>query len=176
MTQGPLLCKGDSGGPALSDNDAVIGTFSEVVGNCADSNASDFFTEIAPFATDIILPAFEAAGAVPWLEGNSEPGLYGTGGSANTGGDSSTGGASAVNAAGGAGGVIDTAAGGAPAGTGGDTSTEPFVYDQKANGGSCACRTAGNGRRGFGVLAIAALAVLGLRRRLSHKSGRIASS
>ena len=162
MTTGPLLCEGDSGGPALSDNEAVIGVFSQFTGLCTDANTTDYFTEVAPFTNDIVLPAFEAAGAVPWLENNSEPGLYGTGGSVSaTGGDSSTGGSAAVSTSGGST-SVSNATGGAPAETGGDTSV--FVYDQAAKGGSCACRAAGNGRRGFGVL-VAVAAMLGLRRR-----------
>lgn len=177
MTVGPLLCDGDSGGPAFSDNDAVIGVFSQYVGNsCSDSNATNYFTELAPFTNDIVLPAFAAAGAVPWLESNSEPGLYGaggattaTGGNANgagggsnaAGGTATTGGTSSTGGQDGSGGV---STGGASAATGGDTSAA-IIYDQApANGGSCACRTTGITSRGFTVF-VAAFGLLGLRRR-----------
>lgn len=163
LTVGPALCIGDSGGPALSDNNAIIGVFSEFDSVCTAPNAKDFYTQVAPYMNDIVLPAFAAAGYEPWLEGNSEPGLYGTGGSTSAGGDSSNGGTSAVSAAGGAGGV-SIALGGAPAETGGDTSGVQ-VYDQAPpSGGNCACRTTGSGRRGLAVL-LAASAMLGLRRR-----------
>ncbi len=168
-TDGPALCIGDSGGPAFNDRDAIIGVYSQVVGDCAATNARDLFTEIAPFTADIVLPAFAAAGYEPWLEGNSEPGLYGTGGTGNTGGDSSiggsnaSGGAPATSASGGST-SADTSAGGAPIGTGGDTSG-PAVYDQAPpSGGSCACRTVGHRRGGLGAL-LAIATVLGLRRR-----------
>ncbi len=163
-TDGPALCIGDSGGPAFSDHNAIIGVYSQVVGDCTAATARDLFTEVAPFTADIVLPAFAAAGFEPWLEGNSEPGLYGTGGSSGTGGDSSTGGATSTQSASGGATSLDTAVGGAPIGTGGDTSG-PGVYDQgPPSGGSCACRTAMNRRSGLGAL-LAMAAVLGLRRR-----------
>ena len=156
---GDGLCIGDSGGPALTDRGAVAGVYSKVVGTCTAATAVDTFTEVAPFVNDLILPAFQAAGYEPWLEGNSEPGLYGTGGSNGTGGDSSTGGDTGAS-----GGSTSTAAGGAPIGTGGDTSG-PDVFDQAApRGGSCACRAATNRRTGLGAL-LATAAMLGLRRR-----------
>ena len=170
VTKGPALCIGDSGGPALSDNEAIIGIFSQYDGLCTSPSATNIFTEVAPFANDVILPAFAAAGYEPWLEGNSEPGLYGTGGASGTGGANGTGGAantggetSAQSETGGSS-SSDTSLGGAPIGTGGDTSG-PAVYDQAPpSGGSCACRMARNRRAGLSALLAMAM-LLGLKRR-----------
>lgn len=166
------LCIGDSGGPAVSEAGAVAGVYSKVIGVCTASTAVDTFTQLAPFANDLVLPAFQAAGYEPWLEGNTEPGLYGIAG-AGTGGASSAGGGSPTgslptggspNATGGTTSAPATS-GGAPLGSGGDTSA--VVYDQgPAPGGTCACRTVGTRfSRGFGV-AMVALFSLGLRRRI----------
>ncbi len=164
-TDGPAMCYGDSGGPALSDQNAIIGISSQFVGDCTATTVRDFYTEVAPFAADIILPAFQAAGYDPWLEGNSEPGLYGTGGDGSTGGASSTGGDTSAQSTSGGSTSSDTSAGGAPIGTGGDTSG-PAVYDQgPPAGGSCACRAASARRSGLGIAAVAAVGLLGLRRR-----------
>jgi len=113
-TNGPGGCPMDSGGPALSDNNAVVGVFSQYVGDCTSPTTVNYFTEVAPFRDNVILGAFAAAGYEPWLEGNSEPGLYGTGGNVGAGGETSTGGADNATA-GGAGGVSSSmsAAGGA---------------------------------------------------------------
>ena len=54
-TDGPAMCYGDSGGPALSDQNAVIGIFSQFVGDCMVTTVRDFYTEVAPFAADVIL-------------------------------------------------------------------------------------------------------------------------
>jgi hypothetical protein len=103
-TDGPGGCYVDSGGPAFSDGDAVVGVFSQFVGDCLSATTVNYFTQVAPFRDVVILPAFKAAGYEPWLEGNSEPGLYGTGGNAGTGGESSTGGVTSL-AMGGTGGL-----------------------------------------------------------------------
>jgi len=164
LSQASALCIGDSGGPALSDNGAVIGVFSQFVGTCTAPDVKDIFTQIAPFS-DIAMPAFQASGYEPWLEGNSEPGLYGTGGAGSAGGAEATGGALATSETGGAS-SIDV--GGAASATGGETSA-PIVYDQgPARGGTCACRTAGVGHRGFGAMLLGCVAMLGLacRKRL----------
>jgi MYXO-CTERM domain-containing protein len=68
VVEGPVACHGDSGGPALSEQNAVVGVFSQVVGPCFASTARDFFTQVSPFKDDLILPAFEAAGAEPKVE------------------------------------------------------------------------------------------------------------
>ena len=172
QSQGAGLCLGDSGGPALSDSGAVIGVFSEYAGSCTAPDSVETHTQIAPFIDAIVLPAFQAAGYEPWLEGNSEPGLYGTGG-AGTGGATSAGGASLTgggpptggssSATGGATSApVET--GGAPLGTGGDTSV--VVYDQgPAPGGTCACRASSVRYRGWGAALFASAALLGFARR-----------
>jgi hypothetical protein len=106
-TDGPGGCYSDSGGPAYSDNDAVIGVFSQFVGDCYSQATVNYFTEVAPFRDAVVLRAFKASGYEPWLENNSEPGLYGTGGNVSTGGTASSGGAPAT------GGAPSTEAGGA---------------------------------------------------------------
>jgi hypothetical protein len=97
MTSGPVLCDGDSGGPALTEKNAVVGVFSQFVGlECTDSSATSYFTEVAPFLNDVVLPAFTAAGAEPWLEGSPRPGLAGAAGSGGNGGVPATAGNSAI--------------------------------------------------------------------------------
>jgi hypothetical protein len=152
----------------LSDANAVIGLFSQFTGECYSPTTVNYFSEVAPFRDDVILPAFKAAGYEPWLENNSEPGLYGTGGSASTGGSGGV--STAIVGSGGAttiatstsGGAAES--GGAPAQTGG-SSAEVVVYDRgPSKGGSCGCRVAG--ARGYGPGAMAAMAMLlGARRR-----------
>jgi MYXO-CTERM domain-containing protein len=180
LTQGPALCVVDSGGPALSDNGAVVGTFSIDVGDCHSADAKNVYTQVAPYLDDVVLPAFEAAGYDPWLEGNSEPGLYGLGGTGNSGGDAATGGDTAApNASGGSAnaqtggastggaptGGVPAATGGVPNATGGDTSL-PAVYDQAPpSGGNCACRVSGARRSGLGILAAVAAGLLARRRK-----------
>jgi|GEM_PF-2893826 len=114
-TDGPGGCYVDSGGPALSEHDAVIGVFSQFVGDCLSPTTVNYFTEVAPFRDDVILPAFKASGYEPWLEGNSEPGLYGTGGGAGTGGESSTGGVASTAAGGSSGSSTSGESGGTTA-------------------------------------------------------------
>lgn len=182
---GTAGCKGDSGGPTLSDSNAVTGVFSQFIGDCYLPTTINYFAETAPFRDDVILPAFKAAGYEPWLENNSEPGLYGTGGRASTGAGGSGGASTAIVGSGGATSTIATSAasggaaetggaavdvggaqalGGAQAQTGG-SSAEVVVYDRgPSNGGSCGCRVAG--ARGYGLGVIAAMAMLlGARRR-----------
>ncbi len=128
--EGPVDCIGDSGGPAFSDSGALVGVFSQFVGNCGAPLTVNYFTEVAPFWDDIIQRAFAAAGYEPWLEGNSEPGLYGTGGNAGTGGDSSTGGATGIAASGGAAGNTSSSA------TGGTTNSTVVTTANVPSGGT----------------------------------------
>jgi hypothetical protein len=108
VTDGPALCIGDSGGPAFSmASTAIIGVWSQVVGECNDPTARNYFTEIAPFEDELITPAFAEAGTVPWLEGTTGPGGEPIGGTPGTGGD----------------GGAPTAEGGAPSAEGGASTT-----------------------------------------------------
>ena len=70
--QGP--CQGDSGGPALSDaTGAIAGVYSiKATENCADDNATAVYVQLAEYY-DLIVEAFDSAGAQPWLEGEPRP-------------------------------------------------------------------------------------------------------
>jgi hypothetical protein len=74
--EGP--CGGDSGGPALAESGAVIGTLSRG-GNGTDDagvkgcvGATSIYTQASAFR-DLILSAYDRAGATPWLEGQPSP-------------------------------------------------------------------------------------------------------
>lgn len=127
VTEGPALCIGDSGGPAFVDSTVVSGVWSQVVGDCKAPGARNYFTEVAPFADTLVLPAFEAAGAEPWLEGNSGPGLGNRGGSPGTGGGVGSGGVGGDAAGGEAptetGGTAGNVGSGGSVGSGGDSSS-----------------------------------------------------
>ena len=138
-TNGPGGCPMDSGGPALSDNNAVVGVFSQFVGDCASPTTVNYFTEVAPFRGDVILGAFTAAGYEPWLEGNMEPGLYGTGGNVGAGGETSTGGADNATAGG---------AGGASSSTGADTSGGATLAATTSSGGTSGATAVNNASGG----------------------------
>jgi uncharacterized protein (TIGR03382 family) len=70
---------GDSGGPALSTGGAVLGVYSTNVVGCEGSSARNFFTSVSQFRP-LVLDAYEAAGATPWLEGQKRPGVWPDGG------------------------------------------------------------------------------------------------
>jgi hypothetical protein len=151
VTLGPALCIGDSGGPAFTNDTVLTGVWSQVVGDCTASTARNYFTEVAPFASGLILPAFEAAGADPWVEGATGPGPITTGGSTSTGGsagETSTGGDAGET--GETGGMVGTGGagsfgGGGTTGSGGD---EPGSGGTETNGGSDATGgMTGNGLR-----------------------------
>ena len=71
---GESVCMGDSGGPALSEQGAVLGVYSTNVAGCTGSGARNFFTMLSGFAP-LIREAYAAAGATPWLEGETSPGV-----------------------------------------------------------------------------------------------------
>lgn len=75
---GPSACKGDSGGPAFSKNEAgdpvLIGVDSIVVGSCGASTSRSIYTRLAPFEK-LITSAFKAAGYPAWTENQTEPGV-----------------------------------------------------------------------------------------------------
>jgi len=100
--EGAVACHGDSGGPALSDQNAVVGVFSQVVGPCFATTAKDFYTQVGPYKDDFILPAFAAANAEPILETGGPTGEAGASGEDPDAG-SVAGGPSTMPSAGGAG-------------------------------------------------------------------------
>lgn len=82
---GESVCNGDSGGPALADSGAVVGVVSRG-GNplakpdptndaalCIGKDTRVVYSALAPFK-DLILAAYDEAGAKPWLEGQPPPG------------------------------------------------------------------------------------------------------
>ncbi|HEY3499002.1 MAG TPA: trypsin-like serine protease, partial [Polyangiaceae bacterium] len=69
---GPGPCPGDSGSPALSDTGAIAGVHSIRSGHCTSALVRNTYTEIAPYA-DLVLSAFERAGATPRLEEAAKP-------------------------------------------------------------------------------------------------------
>ncbi len=77
LVKGAVGCIGDSGGPAFSEQNAVVGVFSQVVGPCLATTARDFFTQVAPFKDDLIMPAFAAANAEPIAEVSGAAGAAG---------------------------------------------------------------------------------------------------
>ncbi|HWA76018.1 MAG TPA: trypsin-like serine protease [Polyangiaceae bacterium] len=185
-TEGPALCIGDSGGPAFADQTVLTGIWSQVVGDCTAAGARNYFTDIGPFANDLILPAFKTAGADPWYEGTTGPGAVSTGGMGSAG-DTSTGGSggdgqtetggsggSAGESSGGAGGDPTTSGGRATGGTDATGGTE--TSGGSATGGStsglrkkggCTCSVVGtpSGQAEWALAPLAALALLHRRLR-----------
>jgi len=109
VVEGAVACHGDSGGPALSEQNAVVGVFSQVVGPCFASTARDFYTQVAPFKDELVLPAFAAANAEPVLEVG---GASGAPGEAPDAGSNLAGAPSATATAGAAGAADDPNYGG----------------------------------------------------------------
>lgn len=80
---GESICSGDSGGPAIAASGAVVGVVSRG-GNgkepsqsdpsvsCIGDSATNLYTKLSPFK-DLLLQAYEAAGAEPWFEGEPDP-------------------------------------------------------------------------------------------------------
>lgn len=158
MTAGPSLCIGDSGGPALTENEAITAVWSQLVGECGDQDARNFFTQIAPFEDTIVEPAFEAAGAEPLPEIET-----GSGGSPATeggaGGEPSGSGASGAETGGGGapaeGGAPAAEAGapsipGAEAGAGGEPpDAAPPTYRGPRKSGGLRCELSPGGRQNW---------------------------
>ncbi|MGC4091699.1 MAG: trypsin-like serine protease [Polyangiaceae bacterium] len=173
VTEGPVLCSGDSGGPAFTELNAVTGVWSQVVGDCTANSARNFFTQVAPFESELLGPAFAEAGAQPWLEGTTGPGA-GSGGSTGTAGAPSEGGAAETggSASGGtaSGGVTASggldANGGVDASGGSNASGGVEIRGPRKKGG-CTCSTPGSESAGsaWPALAPVALGMLWRRRR-----------
>jgi MYXO-CTERM domain-containing protein len=132
VTDGPSGCSGDSGGPLFSRYKAIIGSYSSVSTACTAPDARDYFTEIAPFSNDVVMPAFAAANAQPVYENMTDAaGAAGAGGEGNSAGVDSGGSAGDPTATVGGG---DTA-GTTPTGTAGGT-----AYTGLRKPGGCTCR------------------------------------
>jgi hypothetical protein len=81
---GEGICQGDSGGPALdSESGAVIGVVSRggngssggpPASGCIGTETQNYYSHTTAYK-DLILQAFEAAGAEPWIEGQPDPRL-----------------------------------------------------------------------------------------------------
>jgi hypothetical protein len=134
LTLGPALCIGDSGGPALTRNGAVTGIYSQLVGACDSLNARQYFTQVAPFAGEVVTPAFELAGYEPITEGatTSDGGAGGD--------DSGAGGAENAGAA-------STSAGRSEPGSAGLAGAK--AYQGPPDKGGCACSTSALPRAGL---------------------------
>jgi hypothetical protein len=133
VVQGAVECHGDSGGPALSAQNAVVGVFSQVSGPCFASTARDFFTQVAPFKDDLILPAFAAANAEPIVEVIDQAGAGGAAGAASDGPDPGSSGSGAASDLPSAGAASDVPSAGAPS-----TDEDPSYGGPRQPGG-CKC-------------------------------------
>jgi hypothetical protein len=189
MTLGPSLCIGDSGGPALTENEAITAVWSQLVGECGDEDARNFFTQIAPFEDTIVRPAFEAAGHEPLLEvemgsggaptadagAGGEPAGSGASGGSETGAagsETSAGGAPAQAGAGSAEGGTPSTPGG-DAGVGGEPDIEPPTYRKPRKSGGLKCELAPGVRQTWHASGAALLLGLAwaMRRARSNRRG-----
>ncbi len=125
LTSGPALCIGDSGGPALTTSGAVTGVYSQLVGTCDSPNARQYFTQVAPFVDEVILPAFELAGYEPISEEGATTSEGGAGGEGNAAGGAENAGAPVSSEGGG-----ETANAGSPA-----------SHEPPPSKGGCTCST-----------------------------------
>jgi MYXO-CTERM domain-containing protein len=82
---GESICSGDSGGPAVAASGAVIGVVSRGgngtagtpdnrASTCIGDSAENTYTGVAGFKS-LIVSAYDAVGAKPWVEGEPEPSL-----------------------------------------------------------------------------------------------------
>lgn len=143
QVNGGSLCMGDSGGPAIGESGAVVGVYSKSNGDCTSTDTLNWYTETAPYAEELIRPAFRAAGAEPRLEIDA--------GAAGSAGTSSA----PVNGA----------------GIGVNSSSEPReTYDRPLpSGGSCRCKMPTERRPSTDAwLLLAAAAGRSIRRRAAR--------
>jgi hypothetical protein len=160
QVDGGGLCIGDSGGPAISERGAVIGVFSKFTGPCTASSTVSYYTETAPFADELILPAFAVAGAEPLPEYDIPS--AGTAGNGAMSGATFAGASSAAAASGGTNNQADAA------GATDIVGHEPLAYERTPpGGGTCSCRVAGTPRRPFEWLILPLLLLRARRRQTS---------
>lgn len=175
LTLGPMLCIGDSGGPAFAESGAVTAVWSQVVGDCQSDSARNYFTQIAPFENDMVRPAFEAAGYEPLLE---EVGMPGSGGAASgeAGAGTDAGGADpGVGGASSAGGAADAGAASEPseAGFGGQREEPRQAYRGPRKSGGLKCELSPGGGQNWhaSLLSLLIGLVLAARRARANYRG-----
>jgi Trypsin len=158
VTEGPAGCEGDSGGPAFSDRNEVLGVFSSFVGTCTDAATRNFYSEVAPFYEELLQPAFAAANAQPLILDAGEAGA-GNAASADTDAgavDPDAGSAGAPSE-----GTLDGGAGSAP------------DYHLQDTSGGCKCRMgAGGAHAPDSLSALAAFGLLVWRGRSRRRRAR----
>jgi hypothetical protein len=175
LTEGPVLCHGDSGGPAFAESGALVGVFSLVVGGACDSpRVRNVFTQVSPFHASVVGPAFEAAGATPILEpgegaGGSAGSLSTSGGEAGEGGlpgiAGTSGAGGSASAGGGAGGLGAGTGAVGDAGTAGDESVRRGLRQQ----GGCRCDIPSGDNQAGGRAGAAAVAIFAFASALRRK-------
>lgn len=68
---GPGMCRGDSGGPAISEaTGAIVGVGSLIQQESCASSTTSIYTLVAEYY-DLVLEAFIHAGSGPWIEGET---------------------------------------------------------------------------------------------------------
>lgn len=96
FTVSPGPCEGDSGGPALSATDELVGIFSSVSLDCTGPNAAPKYTDLAYFAP-LVEQAFDAASAgSPWRMAGEAGAQSASHGASGAGGEAEAGAASAA--------------------------------------------------------------------------------
>ncbi len=163
---GEAICSGDSGGPAMaSQTGAILGVVSRGGNGTSDPNdpaagcmgGTNFYTRVDGFR-DLILGAFEEAGAEPWLEGGPDPRLAKMGATCSGDGDCRS------NICLSSKGICsqDCSTDACPAGyqCGTDNGRQACLPVQQSGG----CNTSGESNGGFGI-AIAAMFALGALRK-----------
>jgi hypothetical protein len=156
-TVGVSVCNGDSGGPVFSDKNAVTGVVSHG-SSCASATARRIFTQVAPYESAVLRPAFEYVGHEPIVEIVDSPGGAGQPGAGGAAGEGD-GGVTGGNAGSELGGAAGRAALRSPPGKGG-----------------CACSSTANSSRsssGAMLIAIALGTMLELRRKLRTRGRKL---
>jgi Trypsin-like peptidase domain len=135
VTVGP--CEGDSGGPALSPEGALVGVFSSVAMDCTGPTAAPKYTDLSFFSPLVELAFAEANAGSPWP----------TSGAGGAGGDSSHGEA------------------GTPTGSGGESPTSTDVDQSDSSGCALGIAKTRLGNAGAALVLFSAALSLRVRRR-----------